>query len=444
LLNWRRNGASSGYEQLNTHYREARHMTTIAALRAVEILDSRARPTLAVTVTLDDGTTARAGVPSGASTGSREAVELRDGDADRYGGQGVQGAVGHVNGEIAGVLVGRPIADQAELDRDLCALDGTTTKSRLGANAIVGVSMAFARARASSAGVPLWRSLTTDGAIPRLPVPHFNVINGGRHAPNGLDFQEFMIAPVGAKTMAEAVRAGAEVYAALRTLLAGKGFATGLGDEGGFAPEIDAPEDVLTLLVQAIEDAGYPATRQGVAIALDPAASEFYRDGVYHVGGQSLSSDDMIARFESIITHFPVWSIEDGLAETDWDGWVRLTERVGDRTQIVGDDILVTNPAIISDAIERDIANSALIKLNQIGTVSETLDAMRLCRQAGWSQMVSHRSGETEDTFIADLAVGTGCGQLKTGAPARGERVAKYNRLIEIEVDNPPLPYGLL
>jgi enolase len=277
-----------------------------------------------------------------------------------------------------------------------------------------------------------------------LPVPHFNVINGGRHAPNGLDFQEFMIAPVGAKTIAEAVRAGAEVYAALRTLLADKGFSTGLGDEGGFAPEIDAPEDVLTLLVQAIEDAGYPATRQGVAIALDPAASEFYRDGLYHVGGQALSSDDMIARFESIINHFPVWSIEDGLAETDWDGWARLTEQIGDRTQIVGDDVLVTNPAIISEAIGRGIANSALIKLNQIGTVSETLDAMRLCRDAAWSQMVSHRSGETEDTFIADLAVGTGCGQLKTGAPARGERVAKYNRLIEIAVENPELAYGLL
>jgi enolase len=321
-------------------------------------------------------------------------------------------------------------------------LDGTENKARLGANAIVGVSIAAARAIALSAGVPLWRSLNPSGVTPRLPVPHFNVVNGGAHAPNKLDFQEFMIAPLGAPSMAEAVRAGAEIYAALRKLLSGKGFATGLGDEGGFAPEIDEPEEVLALLVTAIEQAGYLPGRDSVAIALDPAASEFYRDGSYHVAGENLSSDDMIERYEKIITDFPVWSIEDGLAEGDWDGWVRLTERLGGRIQIVGDDLLVTNPAIIAEAISRKAANSALIKVNQIGSVTETLTAIALCRQAGWTQMVSHRSGETEDSFIADLVVGSACGQIKTGAPARGERVAKYNRLVEIEVSE-PLAYGL-
>jgi len=414
----------------------------VAALDAVEILDSRARPTLAVTMTLADGTSARAGVPSGASTGSREAVELRDGDSQRFSGQGVLAAVGNVKGEIAKLLVGRSFASAAELDRAIIELDGTATKSRLGANAIVGVSMAAARAVALSAGRPLWQALRPEGTTPRLPVPHFNVVNGGVHAPNNLDFQEFMIAPVGAPSLAEAVRAGAEIYAALKGLLAGKGFATGLGDEGGFAPEIDRPEDVLAVLVDAIAAAGYTPGREGVAIALDPAASEFYRDGRYHVAGEALSSDEMIARYEEIAANFPVWSLEDGLAEGDWDGWRQLTSRLGDTLQLVGDDLLVTNPAIITEAIAAGAANAALIKLNQIGSVTETLEAMRLCRQAGWSQMVSHRSGETEDSFIADLAVATGCGQIKTGAPARGERVAKYNRLIEIEA-GAALPYGL-
>ncbi len=414
----------------------------IASVRAVEILDSRSRPTLAVTMTLTDGTAVRAGVPSGASTGSREAVELRDGDPARYGGKGVLRAVGHVNGEINQALTGRSFADLAEVDKALIDLDGTPTKARLGANAIVGVSMAGARAFAATAAVPLWRYLTPDGVAPRLPVPHFNVVNGGVHAPNSLDFQEFMIAPVGAPTMAEAVRAGAEVYAALRARLAAAGHATGLGDEGGFAPEITAPEDVLTELVAAITDAGYTPGRHGIAIALDPASSEFYRDGRYHVAGQALTTDEMIDRYEQIITRYPVRLIEDGLAESDWDGWVRLNERLGDRVELVGDDILVTNPAIVAQAIDRKIANAALIKVNQIGTLTETLETMRLCRQAGWGQFVSHRSGETEDTFIADLATGTGCGRLKTGAPARGERVAKYNRLIEIEATQ-PLPYGL-
>ena len=414
---------------------------TLTSASAVEILDSRSRPTLAVRVVLADGTQARAGVPSGASTGSREAVELRDGDPARYAGKGVLRAVGNVNGEIAEHLMGRGFADLAELDGSLIALDGTATKSRLGANAIVGVSMAVARAVAASGGVPLWRSLAPAGVTPVLPWPCFNVLNGGVHAPNALDFQEFMITPLGAPSLAEAVRAGAEVYAALRTRLAGRGLATGLGDEGGFAPEIDSPEDVLSTITAVIADAGYVTGRDGVGIALDPAASEFYHDGAYHVAGQALSSDDMITRCGEIVERFPVWSLEDGLAEGDWDGWARLTQSLGERLQLVGDDILVTNPAIITEAIERDVANAALIKVNQVGTVTETLEAMRRCREAGWAQMVSHRSGETEDTFIADLAVGSGCGQLKTGAPARGERVAKYNRLIEIEAAE-ALRYG--
>ena len=414
----------------------------LAAVHAVEILDSRGGPTLAVTVTLADGTTARAGVPSGASTGSREAVELRDGDKARYGGKGVLTAVGNVNGELAAAILGRSFADPAEVDQVLRDTDGTPNKGRLGANAIIGISMATYRAFAASAGVPLWRSLIPAGVTPRQPVPHFNVVNGGAHAPNSLDFQEFMLAPLGAPSIAEAIRAGAQVYATLKKLLHDAGYATGLGDEGGFAPDISTPEDVLRMLVQAITDSGYTAGREGVAIAMDPASSEFYSGGAYQVAGEALSSGDMIDRYEAIITEFPVWSIEDGLAEGDQDGWIAITERLGDRVQLVGDDNFVTNPAIIADGIRRKIANSALIKVNQIGTVSETLEAMRLCREANYTAMVSHRSGETEDSFIADLAVGSGCGQLKTGAPARGERVAKYNRLLEIADSNPEIPYG--
>lgn len=407
---------------------------TVMELEAVEVLDSRARPTLAVNLRLGDGTLAAAGVPSGASTGAHEAVELRDGDARRYSGQGVLGAVSHVNGEIAAVLRGRQFTDLADLDRALIDLDGTPDKSRLGANAIVGVSMAAVRALALSSRRELWEYLAPEGVTPKMPVPHFNVVNGGVHAPNDLDFQEFMIAPLGAPSAAEAVRAGAEIYAALRKLLmeAGDGV-IGLGDEGGFAPQIASPERVLSLLVTAITSAGYRPGRDGVAIALDPAASEFYRDGAYRVAGETLTSDDMISRYEAIVTDFPVWSLEDGLAETDWDGYVRLTERLGERIQLVGDDFLVTNPTIITEAIGRRAGNAALIKVNQVGTVTETLEAMRICREAGWAQMVSHRSGDTTDSFIADLAVGSGCGQIKSGAPARGERVAKYNRLIEIE-----------
>ncbi len=414
----------------------------VSGIKAVEVLDSRGNPTLAVAVTLSDGIVARAGVPSGASTGSREAVELRDGDLARFAGKGVIGAVANVNGEIAEAIAGRTFAHLAELDHALIDLDGTDNKSRLGANAIVGVSMAASRAAAISAGLPLWRVLNPPGVAPRLPVPHFNVVNGGVHAPNNLDFQEFMVVPLGAPSLAEAVRAGAEVYASLRGLLRAKGFATGLGDEGGFAPEIDRPEEVLGFLVRAIEEAGYRPGRRGVAIALDPASSEFYHDGVYEVAGESLSSDEMIERYAEIIETYPVWLIEDGLAESDWDGWERLTARLGTEVELVGDDILCTNPAIITEAVNRKVGNASLIKVNQIGTVTEALEAMRICREAGWAQLVSHRSGETEDSFIADLAVGSGCGQIKSGAPARGERVAKYNRLVEIE-NAESLPYGL-
>jgi enolase len=415
----------------------------ITELSALEILDSRGRPTLAATLQLGDGTTARAGVPSGASTGTREAVERRDGDQNRYGGKGVLGAVAAVNTELADLLRGRSWSTLAEVDQAMIDLDGTANKSRLGANATVGVSMALARALAASAGVPLWRWLAPEGVTPYLPVPHFNVLNGGMHAPNELDFQEFMVAPLGAPSMAEAVRAGAEVYAALRTELTDRKLSTGLGDEGGFAPEITEPEEVLRLLVRAITDAGYQAGQDGVSIAMDLAASEFrHQDGSYHVAGDVLSSGDLIDRLAAITAGFPVHLIEDGLGEDDDDGWIALTARLGGVVELVGDDNFCTNPAIITDAIGRGIANASLIKLNQIGTVTETLEAMAVCRRANYRQFVSHRSGETEDSFIADLAVGTGCGQLKSGAPARGERVAKYNRLIEIAAATPGLRYG--
>jgi len=416
----------------------------VTDLSALEILDSRGRPTLAVTVRLGDGSTATARVPSGASTGSREAVERRDGDPARYEGKGVLGAAEAVNTEIAGLLHARSWASLAEADQAIIELDGTANKSRLGANATVGVSMALARALADSAGLPLWRWLAPDGVTPSLPVPHFNVLNGGVHAPNSLDFQEFMIAPVGAPSMAEAVRAGAEIYAALRRELTSRKLSTGLGDEGGFAPEITQPEQVLGLLVQAISDAGYKTGTDGVSIALDPAASEFRQpDGRYKVASELLSSAEMTDRYAAITGQFPVHLIEDGLGEDDDDGWIALTARLGGATELVGDDIFCTNPAIISQAIARGIGNSSLIKLNQIGTVTETLQAMAVCRQAGYRQFVSHRSGETEDTFIADLATGTGCGHLKSGAPARGERVAKYNRLLEIAAAQPDLVYGM-
>ena len=417
----------------------------ITGVASLEILDSRGRPTLQTTVTLSDGTTAVAGVPSGASTGTREAVELRDGDTARFGGSGVLTAVANVNGEIAKLLKGRAWESLAAVDGAMVAADGTPTKARLGANATVGVSMALARALAASSGQPLHAWLPGFGQPPRIPVPCFNVLNGGAHAPNDLDFQEFMISPLGSPSIAEAVRAGAEVYAALRKRLAAAGHATGLGDEGGFAPQLTEPEEVLEVIVAAITDAGYTTGGSGIAIALDPAASEFRdQDGIYHVSGQKLSSQDMIERYEAMIQRYPIWSIEDGLGESDREGWKALTARIGERVQLVGDDNFCTNPAIITTAIADGICNSALIKLNQIGTVSETLDAMAICHRAGYTQMVSHRSGETPDPFIADLAVGTGCGQIKTGAPARGERVAKYNRLMEISAHHPDLAYGLV
>jgi len=414
-----------------------------SAITAREILDSRGRPTLAVQIHIGGRPAGAASVPSGASTGRREAVERRDGDRSRFGGAGVLGAVSAVDTELAGHLCGQRWNSLAELDAALIALDGTATKSRLGANAIVGVSMAAARAVAHVQDAELWTWLCSPGVAPRLPVPHFNVLNGGVHAPNALEFQEFMIAPIGAPSMAEAVRAGAEVYAALRGRLRTAGLSTGLGDEGGFAPELDTPEQACELLVAAIGDAGYEATRDGVALALDPAASEFYTDGAYRVGEAVLSATEMIERYAEMVERFPIWSLEDGLSEDDPDGWRALTDRLGDRVQIVGDDLFVTNPAAITDGVAGHLANAALIKLNQVGTVTETLDALRVCRDAGWGAMVSHRSGETTDDFIADLTVAAGCGQLKSGAPARGERVAKYNRLLEIAGTARGLPYGL-
>lgn len=414
---------------------------TVHGLHALEILDSRARPTLSVALTVGDGSTWTAGVPSGASTGSGEAVERRDGDPARFSGQGVLGAVANVNEEIASALRGRRFESLATLDQVLVDLDGTSDKSRLGANAIVGVSMAAARAFAASAGVALWQSFGGQIREPCLPVPHFNVVNGGVHAPNALDFQEFMIAPVGAPNEAEALRAGAEIYRALRRGLVDRALATGLGDEGGFAPEIAEPEQVLEILVGAIGDAGYRLGREGIALALDPAASEFYDDGTYHVAGERLSSDDMIERYAAMVGRFPIWLLEDGLAESDWSGWIRLTERLGDRVELVGDDIFCTNAVTIAKAVARGVANAALIKVNQVDTVTETIEAMAVCRDAGYGQFVSHRSGETPDDFIADLAIGTGCGHMKSGAPARGERVAKYNRLLQVE-DAESLAYG--
>jgi enolase len=415
----------------------------IESLGAIEILDSRGRPTLQVSIRLEGGARAVAGVPSGASTGASEAVEMRDRDPERYGGFGVQRAVMAVEGEIADALVGREWDSLAEIDRALIDLDGTENKARLGANAIVGVSMAIARAMALAEGVPLYGFLAPEGVAPRLPVPHFNVINGGQHAENPLDFQEFMIAPLGAPSFREALRAGAEVYAALRGALRDKGLSTGLGDEGGFAPDLARPEEALDLLVGAIGSAGYEPGRDEVAIALDPAASGFRQeDGRYRVAGEALSTSELIAYLEELVGRYPIWSIEDGLGEDDWDGWIALTRRLGARVQIVGDDNFVTNPAIIERAIGAGVANAALIKVNQVGTVSETLEAIDVCRAGGYAQMISHRSGETTDDFIADLAVATGCGQLKSGAPARGERVAKYNRLIVIEREA-QLPFGV-
>jgi enolase len=395
-------------------------MSTIAAVHARQILDSRANPTVEVDVTLDSGVLGRAAVPSGASTGTREALELRDG-AEAYGGKGVLRAVANVNREIASSVIGMDPTGQRQLDEALIELDGTEGKSRLGANAILGVSMAVARAAAIDAGMPLWRYLNPDATL--LPVPMMNVLNGGVHADNPVDFQEFMIAPVGAGSFAQAVQMGAEVYHELQRTLKARGLACGVGDEGGFAPALTSNEAPLELLMAAIEGAGYTAGSD-VAICLDPAASEFFHDGRYELSseGRSLSSREMVELWESIAARYPVILLEDGMAEQDWDGWKLLTDRLGERLQLVGDDIFVTNPA-----------NSVLIKLNQIGTLTETLDTVELARTSGYRCFVSHRSGETDDTFIADLVVATETGQIKSGAPARGERASKYNQLMRIE-----------
>ncbi len=416
----------------------------ITQVSAAEILDSRCRPTLQVTVTLAEGITATASVPSGVSTGSGEAAERRDGDLRRYRGLGVCGAVEAVRGPIADRLRGQEWGSLEEIDAALIELDGTPGKARLGANAIVGASMACARALARAGGRELWDWLTPHRVAPQLPVPHVTVVAGGVHARDGLDFQEFMVAPLGAPSLAEAIRAAAEVYEALGALLADRGHSTSLGDDGGFAARLAGPEQALRLVVMAIEEAGYEPGQDGVAIALDAAASRFRdRQGRYRLAGQTLTSDEMIERYAEITRRFPVWLIEDGLSEDDWGGWADLTARLGGRVQLAGDDIFVTNPKIITDAIASGVGNAAVIKVNQVGTVTETLEAMAVCRGGGYAQLVSHRSGETPDTFISDLAVGSGCGELKAGAPARGERVAKYNRLLEIAGSRPDLPYGL-
>lgn len=401
----------------------------VRSVSAMEILDSRGTPTIEVTIALAS-CIGRASVPSGKSTGRNEATELRDGDEHRYWRMGVTKAVGSVNADIAPLLVGRQLPDQRALDKLLCDLDGTPNKEVLGANAILGVSLAGARARAAALGLELFRALSETESL--LPVPCFNVVNGGAHADNGLEFQEFMIAPLGAKNFREALRAGAEVYHALAGILKRERLGTAVGDEGGFAPAVGTPMDALDLLVRAIGDAGYHAGKD-VAIALDPAANGFYRDGLYWFGGRSYDAKELTACYGQWLDRYPIISIEDGLAEDDFAGWAHLTSELGDRVQLVGDDIFVSSASRIVEAASSHIANAVLLKPNQIGTLSEISEASNAAHAAGYRTMMSHRSGETGDTFIADLAVALRSGQIKSGAPARGERVAKYNRLMEIE-----------
>jgi enolase len=403
---------------------------SIDAVGAREILDSRGNPTVEVEVALDDGTIARAAVPSGASTGAFEAVELRDG-GDRYGGKGVTRAVDGVLDVIGPELVGFEATEQRLVDQRLIDLDGTPDKSRLGANAILGVSLAVARAAADSTGLPLFRYVGGPSSH-LLPVPMLNILNGGAHADSNVDVQEFMIAPIGAATFAEALAVGAETYHALKSVLKGRGLSTGLGDEGGFAPDLPTNRAALDLIAEAVEKAGYTLGTD-VAFALDVAATEFHTDGGYDFEGQTRSAEYLVDYYRELVDAYPVVSIEDPLSEEDWDGWVAMTAALGDRVQIVGDDLFVTNPTRLADGIERGAANALLVKVNQIGTLTETLDAVSLAHRSGYRCMMSHRSGETEDTTIADLAVATDCGQLKTGAPARSERVAKYNQLLRIE-----------
>jgi enolase len=406
-------------------------VASIEAVGAREILDSRGNPTVEVEVALDDGTIARAAVPSGASTGAFEAVELRDGDPKRYGGKGVAKAVLAVVDEIGPELLGFDASEQRLVDQALIDLDGTAGKSRLGANAILGVSLAVAKAAADSAGLPLFRYVGGPNAHV-LPVPMLNILNGGAHADSNVDIQEFMIAPIGATTFAEALRWGAEVYHSLKSVLKAKGLATGLGDEGGFAPSLESNRAALDLITEAVENAGFQPGSD-VAFALDVAATEFHRDGAYRFEGSDRSAEWMTGYYEGLVADFPLVSIEDPLAEDDWAGWVHATSALGSRVQIVGDDLFVTNPERLQRGIDEDAANALLVKVNQIGSLTETLDAVSLAHRAGFRCMMSHRSGETEDTTIADLAVATDCGQIKTGAPARSERVAKYNQLLRIE-----------
>jgi enolase 1/2/3 len=408
---------------------------TISAVKALEVLDSRGNPTVEVEIRLDDGSRGRAIVPSGASTGTHEAHELRDGDPKRYGGKGVLDAVANVNGELADAVMGQRASDQQGLDRLMSALDGTPNKSRLGANALLGVSLAAAHATAASKGLPLYASLGGQDAS-LLPCPMFNVLNGGKHATRSTDFQEFMLAPIGRPTFSEALRAGAEVYQTLKKLLDARGLSTNVGDEGGFAPSLENNVAAVELLTQAIEAAGYQPGVD-VAIALDPASSELYQNGRYELAseGRSLTSAEMVDLWAEWCDRYPIVSLEDGLAEDDWEGWSLLTQRLGDKVQLVGDDLLVTNLDFLERAIETKAANAILVKVNQIGTLSEAIAATNRALSIGWGAMMSHRSGETEDTTIADLAVALGTGQIKSGAPARGERTAKFNRLLRIEAE---------
>ena len=405
-------------------------MAGILNVSALEIMDSRGNHTVEVEVILDDGSMGRAAVPSGASTGVHEAHELRDG-GDRYLGKGVAKAVDFVNTEIDDALAGLEADDQRLIDQTLLELDGTENKSRLGANALLGVSMAVAHAAADSAGLELFRYVGgPNGHV--LPVPMMNILNGGAHADSGVDVQEFMIAPIGAETFAEALQVGAEVYHSLKAVIKAKGLSTGLGDEGGFAPSVESTKAALDLIVEAIEKAGY-TLGEDVALALDVASSEFYEDGVYNFEGGKHSSAEMVEVYADLVEQYPIVSIEDPLDEDDWEGYITLTEKLGDKIQIVGDDLFVTNPSRLQEGIDRGAANALLVKVNQIGTLSETFDAVELAHRNGYRTMMSHRSGETEDTTIADLAVALNCGQIKTGAPARSERVAKYNQLLRIE-----------
>lgn len=410
--------------------------TTISAVCAMEILDSRGNPTVRVFCKLDNGVSVSASVPSGASTGENEAVELRDGDKKRYGGKGVLKAVKNVNETIAPKLVGMDPSRQAEIDRLMIDLDGTANKGKLGANAMLGVSMAVARAAAVAADLPLYKYLGGAGAV-RLPVPMMNILNGGKHADNSVDLQEFMAMPVGAPTFAEALRYGAETFHALKKILAKKGYATSVGDEGGFAPNLKSNDEACEVIVEAIKAAGYKPG-QDVAIALDPAASSFYEKGAYNLaksGQGKKTSDEMTKLYAAWCKKYPIVSIEDGLDENDWAGFKKHTAALGDNIQIVGDDLFVTNTKFIARGIKEQAANAVLIKLNQIGTVTETIESINLCRQAGWGYVISHRSGETEDAFMADFAVAMGGGQIKTGSACRSERTVKYNRLLEIEAE---------